>query len=126
MDTPSTPRELNYIVCVDDEQIILNQISTQLEEEFAHQCTIEYAESAEEALELMEEITEEGGLIRLVISDQVMPGMPGDRFLEIVHQQYPQTSGGRQPDADYLHRTEFPRFYQFSIFLKMMDETGRH
>lgn len=89
MDNPSTPREENYIICVDDEQIILNQISAQLEEEFGDQCTIEYAESAEEALEIMEELTEEGGAIRLVISDQVMPGMTGDRFLEVVNQRFP-------------------------------------
>ena len=71
----STARELNYIICVDDEQVILNQIATQLEEQFGDLCTIECAESAEEALTLMHDIIKEGGYIRLVITDQVMPGM---------------------------------------------------
>ena len=91
MDDTSTSRELNYIICVDDEQVILNQIATQLEEEFGDICTIDYAESAEEALELMDEIETEDGYIRLVISDQVMPGMSGDHFLEIVNQKFPHT-----------------------------------
>ncbi len=91
MNDTSTSRELNYIICVDDEQVILNQIATQLEEEFGDICVIEYAESAEEALDLMDDIAEEGGFIRLVISDQVMPGMNGDHFLEVVNHKFPHT-----------------------------------
>ena len=91
MEPTTTSRESNYIICVDDEQVILNQISIQLEEAFGDICTIEYAESAEEALALMEELSGEGAHLRLVISDQIMPGMQGDRFLEVVNRQYPET-----------------------------------
>lgn len=90
MEKASHLREFNYIICVDDEQIILNQIATQLEETFGEQYTIEYAESAEEALELIEDIAKDGGYIRLVISDQMMPGMKGDKFLEVVNQKCPE------------------------------------
>ena len=84
-------REKNFIICVDDEQSILNQLSNQLEEAFGELCMIEYAESAEEALSLMEEIKQEGGSTLVVISDQVMPGMKGDEFLEIVNTRFPDT-----------------------------------
>jgi predicted acylesterase/phospholipase RssA/CRP-like cAMP-binding protein/DNA-binding NarL/FixJ family response regulator len=91
MNEASPSRELNYIICVDDEQVILNQIATQLEEAVGDICTIEYAESAEEALALMNDIQKEGAYIRLVITDQVMPGMSGDRFLEQVNEHFPHT-----------------------------------
>ncbi|MBN1550802.1 response regulator, partial [bacterium] len=81
----------NYIICVDDEQAVLNQLSNQLEEAFGNVCMVEYAESAEEALSLLEEISREGGNICLVISDQVMPGMKGDQFLEQVNKKFPHT-----------------------------------
>src|SRR5262249_23011986 len=35
------------------------------------------------------EITGSGGLVELIISDQVMPGMKGDRFLEEIHRRLP-------------------------------------
>ncbi len=92
MDQSPTPREINYIICVDDEQVILNQISTQLEEAFGDVCTVENAESAEEALVIMDDLIASGCCIQLVISDQVMPGMKGAEFLEIVHQRYPATN----------------------------------
>ncbi len=90
-DYASAVRKLNNIICVDDDQAILNQLEAQLEEAFGAICNVECAESAEEALGLMEDIEQEGGRIRIVISDQVMPGMKGDRFLEQVNQQFPMT-----------------------------------
>ncbi len=83
--------EKNFIICVDDEQAILNQLSVQLEEAFGEFCMIEYAESAEEALDLIEDIEKEGGYILLVISDQIMPGMHGDQFLEQINARFPDT-----------------------------------
>ena len=53
--------EKNYIICVDDEQAVLNQLAIQLGEACGDMCSIESAESAEEALALMEELTSEGG-----------------------------------------------------------------
>lgn len=90
-ESAGSSKELSYIICVDDEQSILNQLSVQLDTAFGEICSIECAESAAEALELMENIQAEGGNILLVISDQMMPEMTGDRFLEIVNEQYPDT-----------------------------------
>jgi signal transduction histidine kinase len=81
----------DYIVCVDDEQAVLNQLSGQLTRRFGATHRVECAESAEEALALVPELTNAGDEVQLVICDQVMPGMKGDRFLEIVSRQWPET-----------------------------------
>ncbi len=81
--------ERNYIICVASEQVILNQLETQLEEGFKGIYTITSAESAEEALSLIEEIEKEGCSISLVLSDKALPEMPGERFLEQVSQKLP-------------------------------------
>ncbi|PIE34813.1 hypothetical protein CSA56_06665 [candidate division KSB3 bacterium] len=89
-DTLSTLPGRHYILCVDDEQAILNQLSNQLEEAFGDVCSFEYAESAEEAFEILSNIERQGDIVLLVISDQVMPGMKGDEFLEVVNRRFPQ------------------------------------
>lgn len=76
------------IICVDDEPIILASLKEQLKRRY-QDCVIEVAESGEEALEVLQELQEEGYQIALVISDQLMPGMKGDQLLTQVHQQYP-------------------------------------
>jgi two-component system chemotaxis response regulator CheY len=79
----------DYIVCVDDEQAVLNQLSAQLTRRFGATHFVECAESAEEALALIPELAQNAD-VQLVICDQVMPGMKGDRFLEIVSRQWPE------------------------------------
>lgn len=79
-----------FIICVDDEQAVLNQLSGQLRRRFGRTHEIEVAESAEEAQALIAELVEEGLELEMVIADQIMPGLKGDRFLEIINKQYPQ------------------------------------
>jgi two-component system, chemotaxis family, chemotaxis protein CheY len=78
------------IVCVDDEQAVLNQLSTQLTRRFGSTHVVECAESGEEALRLIQEVFAVGGRVEIVICDQVMPGLKGDRFLETVHTSHPE------------------------------------
>ena len=73
-------------LCVDDEQAILNQLAAQLEAHFQYFCEFEYAESAEEALDLYHELVEQDYRVWLIICDQVMPGMSGDEFLAKIHE----------------------------------------
>jgi signal transduction histidine kinase/CheY-like chemotaxis protein len=75
----------SYILCVDDEQAVLNQLSAQLTRRFGASHVVECAESAEEALGLIDQIFADGDEVELVICDQVMPGMKGDRFLEALY-----------------------------------------
>ena len=78
-----------YIICVDDEISVLETLQEQLRERFGQSHEIEIAESAENALALIDEIQESGEVIEVIISDQVMPGMKGDKFLEEIHRKLP-------------------------------------
>jgi len=80
----------SYILCVDDETAVLSQLSALLSRRLAETCRIECAQSADEALALIAELHAAGDRVELVICDQVMPGMKGDRFLEAVHQRWPE------------------------------------
>jgi CheY-like chemotaxis protein len=49
----------------------------------------EFAESAEEAWEVIEELTEDEVEILMIVTDWLMPKTKGDEFLVQVHQKYP-------------------------------------
>lgn len=69
------------ILCVDDEGIILLSMEMQLQKAFDDKFIYETAESADEALELMEELEEDGSDVMVIVSDWLMPGMKGDELL---------------------------------------------
>lgn len=77
------------IVCVDDEISVLKSLEIELEKAFGDTYLYEFAESADEALELLQELEENNIETRMIISDWLMPGMKGDEFLTQVHRQYP-------------------------------------
>ncbi|RKZ38234.1 MAG: response regulator, partial [Gammaproteobacteria bacterium] len=78
------------ILCVDDEEIVLNSLEMQFKEQLGEEYTYEFAENAEDALEIIEELNEENVKILVVISDWLMPGLKGDEFLIKVHQKFPR------------------------------------
>ena len=77
------------ILCVDDEKIVLESFKRQLKAAFGDAYCYEVAQDADEALELMKELSEEAMIIIIIVSDWLMPGMRGDEFLIRVHQQFP-------------------------------------
>ena len=77
------------ILCVDDERMILTSLRDQLANHFGRRYLYEFAESADEAWEVLEELDEDGIEITIVVSDWLMPQMKGDEFLIKVHQQFP-------------------------------------
>jgi signal transduction histidine kinase len=77
------------ILCIDDESIVLDSLSEQLQNELDEIYMIEVAESGEEALEVLEELDEQNIPICLVISDYIMPGMTGDKVLEKIKKRKP-------------------------------------
>ncbi len=79
------------IVCVDDEQLVLTGLADQLTRYFGDAYAIELAETGNDALELVEELFEDGVDVPLVISDHIMPGIKGDDLLIAIHQQHPNT-----------------------------------
>lgn len=77
------------ILCVDDEVVVLNSLKIQLRNEFGDAYLYEVAESADEALEIIDEYHEEEIDIIVIVSDWLMPGIKGDEFLIRVHNKYP-------------------------------------
>jgi class 3 adenylate cyclase/FixJ family two-component response regulator len=81
----------NIIICVDDEQMVLESLREQLSREFKDEFQVEIIDSAEGALELIDECMSSGLEVALVISDQIMPGMKGDELLTRIHRKSPKT-----------------------------------
>jgi CheY-like chemotaxis protein len=78
------------ILCVDDEKIILDSLKTQIKKRFGGQYVYEFAESADEAFEIIEELIDEEVEILLIVSDWLMPKMKGDELLIQIHEKFPR------------------------------------
>jgi CheY-like chemotaxis protein len=78
------------IICVDDESIILESLREQLQKNFGDEYLYETAESAEEALEILDELEEDDIDVDIIVCDWLMPGMKGDKFLLQVDLKYPR------------------------------------
>ncbi|AYV54932.1 EAL domain-containing response regulator [Leptospira kmetyi] len=78
------------ILLVDDELIILRGLKEQLKLAFGKDYDIETAEDAESAWEILEEYSEKGIDIPVVVCDQVMPGVKGDELLIRIHNKNPE------------------------------------
>lgn len=97
------------ILCVDDEEIVLSALESQFIKEFGSDYTIELAQSAEDAFEILDELKEEGCDILVIVSDWLMPGMKGDEFLIEANESFPKVlkvmlSG--QADQKAIERSE--------------------
>ncbi len=78
------------ILCVDDERIILLSLRDQMSKHFGEHYRYEFAESVEEAWEVVEDLSLDQIQILIIVSDWLMPGMRGDEFLIEVHQRFPK------------------------------------
>lgn len=75
-------KKVLHIICVDDEKIVLDSLNSQLTRNLGNDYNYEFAESAEEALEVIDDINEsDEETVYVVISDWLMPGMKGDELL---------------------------------------------
>ncbi|GAB4424043.1 MAG: response regulator [Bacteroidia bacterium] len=74
-----------YIICIDDQREVLDAISKDLAP-LEGPFLIEECESAEEALDVLEDIDAEGGYPAVIVSDHVMPEKNGVEFLVEVNQ----------------------------------------
>jgi len=81
--------EQGVLLCVDDEIIVLTALKDQLRRAFGSDFHIDVAESAEEALELLDELALDGHQLLVIVSDWLMPGMKGDEFLIKAHERFP-------------------------------------
>jgi diguanylate cyclase (GGDEF)-like protein len=79
------------IICVDDERSVLLSLRDQLHRVVSTDYAIELAESGEEALSLLAELTQDHIEVPLIICDQTMPGISGVDLLSQIHRHYPKT-----------------------------------
>jgi two-component system chemotaxis response regulator CheY len=68
------------LICVDDQREVLSAVVQDLEV-LGRWLNIEECESADEALDLMDEIDAEGDFVAVVVSDHVMPQKTGVELL---------------------------------------------
>ena len=97
------------ILCVDDEQIILTSLSEQIRGHFGKRFMYETALDGLEALEVLDDLHEEGVRTLVIVSDWLMPGMKGDELLIEIHKRFPDTikvmlTG--QADGDAVRRAQ--------------------
>ncbi len=78
------------ILCVDDEDVILETLKEQLKRRLGSDYLYEGASDAIEAWEVLEDLVAEDLEVLIIVSDWLMPGMKGDEFLIQVHQKYPK------------------------------------
>lgn len=79
------------VLCVDDEKMVLSSIRQQLRTNFGDELIIEVAESGEEALSLIQDLEEQELEVPVIICDQIMPGMKGDRVIIETYKKNPKT-----------------------------------
>lgn len=79
------------ILCVDDENFILQSLKNELVSMFDHQYLVETAENGTEAEEIFGELLQGHYTVPVVLCDYIMPGMKGDELLKRLHRLSPQT-----------------------------------
>jgi two-component system, sensor histidine kinase and response regulator len=77
------------ILCIDDESIVLDSLKEQIQQGFKGDYIVETAESGDEAMEILNDLDDEGKIIQIVIADFIMPGMKGDALLSKIHSRKP-------------------------------------
>ncbi len=78
-----------YIILVDDDLALLESLWQQISDLHGATHEVLMAKSAEEALGIIYDLHHQGRNVEMVISDLIMPGMTGDRFLEILNARFP-------------------------------------
>lgn len=68
------------IICVDDQQEVLDSVMRDLRPLTTH-VRLEEASSVADCMELIDQIDDDGDYVAIVISDQVMPGETGTELL---------------------------------------------
>ncbi len=80
-----------FILCVDDEILILESLRRQLFNALGDRFDIEVALDGPEAIENLQELLADGRSIPLVVTDYIMPGMKGEELVERIHAISPES-----------------------------------
>jgi DNA-binding NtrC family response regulator len=116
---------MKTIICIDDERIVLDSLKDQLKRTFGKEYAYEFAISAEDALEILQELMEDGKSIAFIVSDWLMPGMKGDEFFIKVHEidpKIPKILLTGQADENSIETVK-NKANLFGLFSKPWEET---
>ena len=106
------------ILCIDDEKIVLDSLRDQLKNNFKDSVILEFAESASEGIEILNEFKEDGILVKVIISDWNMPGMTGDEFFLNIAVDFPDSKKillSGEPDPNVIHKAKSKEFISILI-----------
>lgn len=107
----------SVILCVDDEKMVLTSLKAELKEIFGNQYIIELSEDPGEAIEILENLLEEGYDVPLIISDYIMPTMKGDELLKCIHVKSPKTRSimltGQATTEGVTNALNWARLYRY-------------
>ncbi len=78
------------ILCIDDEEVVLTSLERFMEKNFSSICTIEMAQNGEDALEIAQELKDNGEELAVVVCDYIMPNMKGDEVLSQLFKLFPE------------------------------------
>lgn len=79
------------ILCIDDDEMVTSALRTLLTNNFKEIQMIDIAQSADEAMEVLDEFEEDGVELKVVIVDYIMPNIRGDELLVKIHKRLPRT-----------------------------------
>jgi diguanylate cyclase (GGDEF)-like protein len=82
-------QQRHYIVCVDDEESVLEVLREQIYCNFGDRLNVEIAACGKEALAVIEDIVGAGERVAILVADHFMPGLKGADLLEQVHALHP-------------------------------------
>ena len=80
-----------YVILVDDDILVLQSLKDQLQSFMDDNILFETCQSAEEAIEVINDILAGGNEVPVVISDYLMGGMTGSEFIVKVQERIPQS-----------------------------------
>ena len=80
-----------YVILVDDDILVLQSLKDQLQSFMDSNILFETCQSAEEAIEVINDILADGNQVPVVISDYLMGGMTGSEFIVKVHDRIPRS-----------------------------------
>ncbi|HMQ79631.1 MAG TPA: FAD-dependent oxidoreductase [Ignavibacteria bacterium] len=80
---------LPFIIIVDDDEHVLRAIQRDVRNEYREMYRVSATDSANEAIELVNELKQKNETVALFISDQRMPVMDGVTFLGLVKEIFP-------------------------------------
>jgi len=82
--------KLPFIIIVDDDVQVLRSIQRDVKSKYHEEYRISIADSGNEALDLIRELSQKNETVALIISDQRMPEMEGIEFLEKAKEIFPE------------------------------------